>query len=344
MTNQEKKRQIIENFDPNNPGVEGHIYGLPFDQDTADVIIIPVPWDVTVSYHDGTHQGPQAILEASSQIDYYLPDHPDVWQKGIYMLPSDQNWQNINTQMRPVAKKYIKALESGEGLKPYQQDLQQINKACEQLHQQVKAKAIQLLKAGKKVGLIGGEHSTPLGLMQALGEQTDFGILQIDAHADLRVAYEGFTYSHASIMYNALKIPAVKKLVQVGIRDLCEAEVNFARSDERVAMFFDQQIKQQLFQGKPWVEICEEIVADLPQQVYISFDIDGLQPWLCPHTGTPVPGGLNFEEAVFLISTIRRSGRHIIGFDVCEVAPGSDDWDANVGARLLYQLFANVGH
>src|SRR6185437_1373919 len=87
----------------------------------------------------------------------------------------------------------------------------------------------------------------------------------------------------------------------------------------------------------------EQIISELPQDVWISFDIDGLDPKLCPHTGTPVPGGLDFHEALYLIRELAESGRRIIGFDLNEVAPdptGANEWDANVAARLLYKLSA----
>ena len=175
--------------------------------------------------------------------------------------------------------------------------------------------------------------------MQALADiNQSFGILHIDAHADLREAYEGFEFSHASIMFNALKIQQISHLVQVGIRDYCEAELKLIQSDKRISTFFDRDIKQQQFNGKNWAEICENIISLLPQNIYLSFDIDGLDPKLCPNTGTPVPGGLELEQALFLIERLVQSGRKIIGFDLNEVAPGSDEWDANVGARLLYRL------
>jgi agmatinase len=190
------------------------------------------------------------------------------------------------------------------------------------------------------VAMLGGDHSTPLGFIRALGEKYNrFGVLQIDAHADLRKAYEGFTYSHASIMYNALKLPAVGRLVQVGIRDYCDEELDvMKRAGGRIVTYFDQDIKEQLFGGTSWAAICDKIIADLPHDVYVSFDIDGLNPKLCPNTGTPVAGGFEFEEVAFLIKKLVKSGRKIIGFDLNEVAPGADDWDANVGARLLYHL------
>lgn len=141
-------------------------------------------------------------------------------------------------------------------------------------------------------------------------------------------------------MYNALKLPAIKQLVQVGIRDLCEAEHELIqRGGGRIHTFFDDELKRSLDAGKSWSFLCEAIVKDLPKKVYLSFDIDGLDPRFCPNTGTPVPGGLDFFKLTELIRAVSKSGRTIIGFDLNEVAPGPDnDWDANVGARLLWQL------
>src|SRR5690606_6032202 len=145
--------------------------------------------------------------------------------------------------------------------------------------------------------------------------------------------------SHASIMYNALNIPQIEKIVQVGIRDFCEQEVEVVKSSNgRVRVFTDMDLKAKEFEGENWKKICQEIIAELPQKVHISFDIDGLYPWYCPHTGTPVPGGLAYEKATYLLSQLVESGKEIIGFDLVEVAPGEDDWDGNVGARLLFHL------
>jgi len=215
-----------------------------------------------------------------------------------------------------------------------------INEACENLNVYVRNTAAKLLNEGKMIGLLGGDHSTPLGLLRALSERYDrFGILQIDAHADLRRAYEGFTYSHASIMFNALKLPSVQRLIQVGVRDYCEEEVvAMNRGMGRIVNFFDDDIKAQLYGGKTWSDICKDIIKVLPDNIYISFDIDGLDPKLCPGTGTPVPGGFELQQVTYLLKQIALSGKRIIGFDLSEVAPGSTDWDANVGARALYQL------
>ncbi len=329
-----------ENFDPNGLGIKGKLFGLPVVPEEADLIVVPVPWDVTVSYQDGTARGPNAILNASIQIDLYHHQIEEAWKTSIAMLPVSEELLIENNKLRLLAKGYIDSLEVNTESESTKLVTSKINEASENLNIYIKNISSKYLKKGKLVGLVGGDHSTPLGLMRALAEKYDrFGILQFDAHADLRKAYEGFTYSHASIIYNALKLPAVGRLVQVGIRDYCEEELNvITRSMGRVKTFFDTDLKSEIYQGKTWKAICNDIIKELPTLVYISFDIDALDPKLCPHTGTPVPGGLEFTQATYLISEVVKSGRKIIGFDLCEVAPGSTEWDANVGARMLWEL------
>jgi agmatinase len=140
-------------------------------------------------------------------------------------------------------------------------------------------------------------------------------------------------------MYNASRIKNIEKIVQVGIRDFSEGENNITRESEgRILMYTEHEIKRSLLEGMNWRELAENIISHLPDNVYISYDIDGLQPWLCPNTGTPVPGGFQLEETTYLLEKLVESGRKIIGFDLCEVSPGEDEWDANVGARVLYKL------
>lgn len=338
------KAEKIKKFDPNGVGIKNnHFIGLPFDEQEAEVVLLPVPWDVTVSYADGTAEGPANILEASAQLDLFDPFVKDAWKMGLYMRPSSDYWLEKSKQLRPIAQDYIDFLEEGgkvEASAERSQQLKMLNDECLALKQWVKNECLKLLEHRKIVGLVGGEHSVPLGLLEALAEKYEqFGILQIDAHLDLRKAYEGFTYSHASIFYNALQIEAVNKIVHVGIRDYCEAEVDFATAyGERVHIFYDHQIAASIYNGVSFGAICRKIVEQLPDKVYISFDIDGLIPSLCPNTGTPVPGGLEFQQAMFLLQLVVESGRTIIGFDLCEVAGFSHEWDGNVGARVLYRL------
>lgn len=333
------KEEAIHAFDPNSPGIPGNLFGLPFTPDMAELVIVPVPWEVTVSYHAGTAQAPEAILKASSQIDLFVKNIPDAWKLGICMLSVPQNLLQESNRFRMLSAQWIDQFASGNTA-DNDPVLAGINEACENLNIYVKSTTQRLLKEGKLVGLLGGDHSTPLGFLRALSERYDrFGILQIDAHADLRKGYEGFTYSHASIMYNALKIPAVSRLVQVGIRDFCEEEMNVInRSMGRVVTFFDEDIKSWQYQGNTWEEICDQIVQQLPELVYISFDIDGLDPTLAPSTGTPVAGGFELQQITYLIKKLVQANKRIIGFDLSEVAPGTTDWDANVGARMLWYV------
>ncbi len=337
----------MEEFDPNGVGnVNGGIFGLPYEEEEAQIILMPVPWEVTVSYNAGTLEGPNAIRKASPQLDLYDFDVADAWKKGYHMLEEDSFWRAKNNYMRAEAKKYIEFLEEGgdiETYEPMQHILKQINESCNDLRVWIKTRATEYLEKGKIVGIVGGDHSTPLGLIEALAARhEEMGILQIDAHADLRVAYEGFTYSHASIMYNAMQQESITKLVSVGVRDICEAEMNYSlQSNGRIVPFYGPAIRRRILsENSSWILQCREIINQLPEMVYVSFDIDGLDPKLCPHTGTPVPDGMEMGEIFMLLSELIDSGRKIIGFDLCEVAPGDgpNEWDANVGARVLYKL------
>jgi agmatinase len=232
-------------------------------------------------------------------------------------------------------------IESG-GAGDHGERLAKVDALCEAMNGWVYDTTKTWLKKGKLVGVIGGDHSTPFGCIRAVAEQhPGLGVLHLDAHADLRDAYEGFTWSHASIMFNVVqRVPQVAKLVQVGIRDFGEAEHAVIQgSSGRIHTFFDARLARARLDGMPWREMVDAIVAELPREVYLSWDIDGLDPTLCPHTGTPVPGGLTFHQAVGLLEGLARAGKRIVGFDVNEVAPGPDDeWDGNVGARLLYKM------
>ncbi|NER48406.1 MAG: agmatinase family protein [Symploca sp. SIO1A3] len=334
----------LKNFDPNDITVpNGCFFGFPYSVEQAAIVFLPVPWDVTTSYRAGAANGPQAILDASVQLDWYDFDLPQAWQTKCGTIPISSDIQEQNRATRAIAKVIIEHLEAGGNVndREISQQLATVNQASAALNHWVYNQAWELLEQGKLVGIVGGDHSVPLGLMQALAEKhKDYGILLIDAHADLRQAYEGFTYSHASIMHNALQLSQISSLVQVGIRDVCEAEMAIVNRDKRIVMFDDWQLKANAYEGIPWATQCREIISNLPDKVYISFDIDGLNPTYCPNTGTPVPGGLEFNEAIYLLRSLIKTGKTIIGFDLCEVAPGNggDEWDGNVGARVLYKL------
>ena len=331
-------------FDPDGVGVaNGAYFGLPFAPDDAELVLVSVPWDVTVSYGAGTVYAPDAIIEASTQLDFYDPMAPGAWRRGIATADIDYSLQELSQRLRADAARVIEYLENGGS--PHDESivrkLRRVNEGCAAMNAKVEAQAARWFDAGKKVGLVGGDHSTPYGAVRALGARhAAFGILHVDAHRDLREAYEGFLYSHASIMFNVLRdVPQVKRLVQVGVRDYSEREAALAEASERIVSFEDFALAEAAFGGATWDEQCRRIVDALPEEVYISFDIDGLSFENCPHTGTPVSGGLSFNQAVWLLRTLARSGRRIIGFDLVEVCPAAGDrLDAITGARMLWKL------
>ncbi|NVO01444.1 MAG: agmatinase family protein [Bacteroidetes bacterium] len=338
------KEDKIKNFNPNDIGdINNNIFGLPFSVEEASIVLIPVPWDVTVSYSDGTSNAPESIFNASLQVDLFDLTIKDAWKIGIAMDEIPAEIVQLNNKLRVLSTEYIDFLSNGGDLSSSNEMksiVSTINNGCVSLNNFVKDKSKFFLDKNKIVAVIGGEHSVPLGLFYALAEKYDnYGILQIDAHADLRDSYEEFTYSHASIMFNATKISQISKLVQIGIRDFCEDEYNLIQnSEDRIKTFFDKDIKQALYEGQTWKSITDKIIAELPQNVFISFDIDGLDPKLCPNTGTPVPGGLELEQIYYLFEKIAESGKKIIGFDLNEVGTSENEWDESVAARIIYKL------
>jgi agmatinase len=335
----------LSKFNPNGPSnPRNNIFGLPFTEEEARLVILPIPWEVTVSYGAGTARAAEHVFHASMQVDLFDLETDDAWRKGIYMRQTDKKILMKSDYLRKEAELYINYTSKGEMVEKNSfmcKSLKEINEGSAFLNHWVYEQTRTLLNDGKLVALLGGDHSTPLGYFKAIAEKHgDFGILQIDAHCDLRNSYENFVYSHASVMYNALQeTPELKKLVQIGVRDYCLEEWEYVRnSNHQVITYFDKEIKERIFEGQSWKQIADEIVSHLPEKVYVSFDIDGLDPKLCPHTGTPVPGGFETEQIFYLLRQIIRSGRKFIGFDLVEIGVAETEWDSNVGARVLWKL------
>lgn len=312
-------------FDPDAPAsARSGIYGLPFTPEQSRVVIIPVPFEATTSYGGGTSRGPAAVLAASKQVDLYDHETGRPYEAGIAMLPISQKIVRWNAKAKKLGRKHVA----------------EVNEIGEAVNGWVHSQTRELLREGKLAVVLGGDHSVPFGAIRAhVEEHPRLGILHLDAHADLREAYEGFTWSHASIFHNVMTRLPLRKLVQVGVRDLAVAESRMIDSSGgRIVTFFDSDIARRREEGASFAEIADEIAAQLPREVYLSWDIDGLDPTLCPGTGTPVPGGLSWNEAIGLLRALVRARKRIVGLDLCEVSPGKTEWDANVGARLLYKM------
>ena len=329
-------------FDADGPASpHAGLYGLGTMPEEAGVIVVPVPFEATVSYGSGTAQGPAAVLAASSQVDLFDPQTGKPYEQGIAMIEAPPEISQWSAEGRAAA---LRVIDAGG---PHGRQLELLAKTVDGFSQGVNMwvrKTVRAaLDAGKTAFVLGGDHSVPFGAIDAYAEQyPGLGILHLDAHLDLRSAYEGFTWSHASIMHNVLtRIPGVAGIVHVGVRDLGVSEVRFSvEQGDRSIIYDDYRMRDRVAAGETWRQVVDEIAARLPDAVYVSYDIDGLDPALCPGTGTPVPGGLSFYEAVSLLDAVVRSGRTIVGGDLCEVAPaeGDQQWNANVGARLLYKM------
>ncbi len=337
-------------FDPDAPAAaDAGLYGLGHAVDDAAAVVIPVPFEATVSYRTGTMYGPQAVALASQQVDLFDADFGRVYEAGIAMLDIDERIVADNAAARVAASRVIDA--HAQGGSPDASDIDVVDRAGERVNAVVGAAVNAALAKGKLPVVLGGDHSVPLAAIVACAAKLEgrpLGVMHLDAHLDLRDAYEGFRYSHASIMKNVLDAAANVRLVQVGMRDFSQGELDVVVGQpDRVRTWFDVQLREARLSGGMRA-VIDDIVEALPDDVYLSFDIDGLDPTLCPSTGTPVPGGLSFDDVSALLVAVVKHKKRVVGLDLVEVAPeaaalGDDDamgksFDANVGARVLYKM------
>jgi agmatinase len=268
--------------------------------ENSKVVIYSAPLENTVSYGRGTKNAPKAILKASHYVEFYdeETERELCFEKGIATLP-------VNNLDKLKSKK-----------------------AIEKIEKDISA----LLNDDKFVVMLGGEHTVTLGAVKAFHEKfNNLSVLQIDAHSDLRESYEGSIYSHASVMRRVFEIN--KSIVQVGIRAQCKEEANFIKA-KKINTFYMRNIRLATAQKK-WQN---DVVNSLTQNVYISFDIDGLDPSIVPATGTPEPGGLFWDETLDLIKLIGKK-KNIVGFDIVELAPSRFHSASDfIAAKLLYKI------
>ncbi len=280
-------------------GIEGRYGGLPDEFsnfDTSQVVILPVPFDLTTTYQHGTQEGPAALIEASRNMELYdIETNSNIYQIGIYTAAP------------------IEASSS------------------EQMQKELYQRTAEYLAKKKFVVTLGGEHSISFAPIKAHTERfPGLSVLQIDAHADLQEAYEGNPWSHASVMARVREIPHITSIVAVGIRSMSQEEAEVV---DRKRTFFGHDLD---ISGH-WIE---KVVDQLSDQVYITFDLDGFDSSLMPSTGTPEPGGLQWNQAMALLKRVAEK-KTIVGFDVVELCPT----DSNVApdylaAKLVYKILS----
>ena len=309
---------------------------------TKSVYIYPVPWDVTTTFGSGTHAGPNQIQSIWHQLDHSHPFHESPISVS-FLLPN-QHIIDLQSQFKDKSCQIIQKLNQGESLtKKDQLDLSKINQACKASFDYVYDDTLALIKKKDPFILCGGEHGVGLGYVKALGHAFDsFSVLQIDAHMDCRISYFGYDYSHASVITHYASMPHVNTITQVGIRDYDQQERLFQEQHQTpFHLFLDYDIHRNLMMGDAFYTVVMKIINTLSSRVFISLDVDGLAPYLCPNTGTPVPGGLSYNQLVFLFEELAKQ-KQIVGAELVEVSDTKNSvWNANVGARLL-QLMAGL--
>ena len=339
---------MTSSFDPDAAAhPEAGLFGLRDTSQSAGIHVIPVPFDATTSYRKGTAHGPRAVFEASRQVELFDRRFGRPYEAGIAWV-EDARIGQWNEEASRLSAPVIEA--GGHDLEErfLRGNLARIDELGTAVNESVRERAQAALAEDRVPIVLGGDHASPFGAIQACAERhPGLGILHVDAHADLREAFEGFRWSHASIFHNVLEqVPGVARLHQVGIRDCGENELAVIERDERIVAFFDDEWSGVALPGRPVRPRydAESILEGLPDDVYVSIDIDGLDPKLCPNTGTPVPGGLEWHDVTTLLHALSASGRRVVGADLCEVSPGAggdprgESYDAIVGARLLYGL------
>lgn len=292
VAEQNKKTQKQANF-----------FGLPEEFSTyekSQAVIIPAPYEYTVSYGKGTKNGPKAVREASQQVELF---DDELWIEPykIGIFSAD------DVKTAPVSEKTEK---------PFQE-----------IYEAVKP----IVESGKFPIVIGGEHSVSIGAVRAcLDRYPNLSILQVDAHADLRQSYEGNPYSHASVSYHLYKMMKQPKLTSVGVRNISTEEVEWMESESPdISIYWARHKSRWNF---------TEIINTLSDNVYLTIDVDGLDGSIMPSTGTPEPGGMDWYELMELIKQVCVR-KNVVGADIVELAPISKLHAPDfLVAKLLYKL------
>ena len=271
------------------------------DRDTALFHVLPCGLEKTVSYGTGTAKGPEAIIAASHQLERLIDGHEPIL-RGIYTHPAPD-----------------------------------LSGTTEQIMQHIAGQTKQIAANGAIPVTLGGEHALSygavMGVRASLSDTEEIGIIQIDAHADLRCAYQGHHFSHASVMH--LLANERVQIAQLGVRAICAEEIAARKTFQIISHDGPELVRNNIW--------AINLPDSFPQKLYISFDLDGLDPSILPATGTPVPGGLGYYQALDLVASAAK-GRQIIGMDIVELAPDSAHRPSDfVAASICYHLMAIAG-
>ena len=262
--------------------------------------VVPVPMEMTVSYGGGTAKGPDAILVASQQLERW-DGYSEPFCEGITTLPAVD-----------------------------------CSGSVEQILQRIEVVTVSVLETGGIPVLLGGEHTVSLGAIRALAKkqgQEPFGLVQIDAHADLRDSYEESPFRHACVVRRAMEECGCQ-LFQFGIRALCLEEVEY-RHRQCISYLDGAEIP-----NTPLSRF--RLPEDFPENIYLTIDVDGLDPAIIPATGTPVPGGPTWYQTLTFINSVL-AGRNLVGFDCVELAPQAGDHRSDfAAAQLTYSVMGMV--
>lgn len=310
--------------------------------DKADVVIISTPWSVTSDFGRGATYTPDAIIEASVKSGIYDALSGVSLAGRISTVEINYDIQELSEHLGREAErvKHYGADASSLMTEHYARKVAHIDEGFATMQQSTYEEVKRYAEQGKCVAVIGGDHSVAYGAVKAIAEcHGGVGVLFIDAHADFCQG-EPFRFTHRSIARNIIEdISLVERLVAVGVRDISPEEALSIESSPKSEIFLAERLASERFEGRSWGELCREIVERLPQQVYISFDIDALKIEFCHNTNAPVPGGMTFDEVIYLINSVVESGRKIVGFDISEIVPNLEyTMDATVGARLLSKM------
>ncbi len=339
------REKKLSQFDPDFRYNPEHIFGLPFDAEESEIIVLPVPWDIS-SRMNGSSEAPERLLEASQKISLYHPEFPDVWKMGISMESIPYKWKESSDELKKIESKIIHNLHKKLNKSRQVEQLQRyknINYTTRLLNEWVSDRVHKILEAGRISAVLGGNHGVSYGAIHAYSEKyKHLGVLHLDAHPAFKSKPLGFEHSHDSLMRQVLDAQMIPKIVQVGIRETSYEEMDFYKKNtSRIKVFFDAYLKEKLNKGTTWKILINEILSALPSYIYVSVDIDVLRPEYCPNSDKLVPGGLDYYELTALLTELARSGKQIVGFDLCGISPdksGRVKSDVLTGVHLLYHL------